>query len=297
MNFKNLNNYSTARIKALFGFHPIVLAEILIRVLPELEKRRKERLANRADRKRRMVDNDGRPRDVIPLYKVLMVLIYLRHNINQEVVGGLFGFSADSSENALAEVLPILRDLFPAEKWEAEKRHRSTQKWTPDEVELAVIDSFETPVRRPSINERQKRIYSGKKKRHTLKTQIVTDQNGEILTINAGHRGPKADIKLYEEEPLPEPIADKPRIGDKAYSSQEHPEIKTPEKKPKGGELTQEQKIKNKEISGVRVVVEHAIRRIKGFRIMRDDYRLALGLFPMIASAVVGLVQFSRILA
>lgn len=297
MNYKNLNNYSSARIKALFGLHPIVLAEIVIRVLPELEKRRKERLASRTDRKRAMVDKDGRPRDVIALYKVLMVLIYLRHNVSQEVVGGLFGFSADSSENALAEVLPILRDLFPAEKWEAEKRHRSTQKWTPDEIELTIIDSFETPVGRPSINERQKRIYSGKKKRHTLKTQIVTDQNGEILTINAGHRGPKADIKLYEEKPLPEPIANKPRIGDKAYSSQEHPEIKTPEKKPKGGELTQEQKIENKEISSVRVVVEHAIRRIKGFRIMRDDYRLALGLFPMIASAVVGLVQFSRILA
>ena len=59
--------------------------------------------------------------------------------------------------------------------------------------------------------------------------------------------------------------------------------------------MTAEQKAENKAIARQRIVVEHAIRRIKGFRILRDDYRLALGLFPMIASAAVGLIQFSRI--
>ena len=29
MNFKNLKNFAPARIKALFGFHPIVLGDIL----------------------------------------------------------------------------------------------------------------------------------------------------------------------------------------------------------------------------------------------------------------------------
>jgi hypothetical protein len=226
-----------------------------------------------------------------------MALMYLRHNVSHEVVGGLFGFSADTSENAFHEVVPILRELFPAEKWEAEKRwRRGEATWTPDEVEQTIIDSFETPVSRLSQKERQRRVYSGKKKRHTLKTHIVTDQKGEILTLSAGHRGPKADLKLYEEEPLPDPIRDKPRIADKAYASADHPEIKTPHKKPKGGELTEEQKAENKEISRQRIVVEHAVRRVKGWRIMRDEYRLALGLFPMVASAVVGLIQFSRII-
>jgi hypothetical protein len=244
-----------------------------------------------------MVAKDGRPREVKPYEKVLMALIYIRHNVSHEVVGGLFDFSADTSENAFAEVVPILRDLFPEEKWEAEKKwRRSEPTWKADEVELVIIDSFETSVRRPSKNELQKRIYSGKKKRHTLKTQIVADQDGEILTISAGHRGPQADIKIYEQESLPAAIANQPRIGDKGYASKDHPEIKTPTKKPKGGELTAEQKEENKVISSQRVVVEHAIRRVKGFRIMRDDYRLALGLFPMVASVVVGLIQFSRII-
>lgn len=264
--------------------------------LPELEKRRQLRLAARVERKRPPLPKDGRPREVLPIHKVLMTLLYLRHNVSHEVVAAIFGFSADSSENAFHEVVPLLRDMFPSEKWESEKKwRRGEPTWSPDKVDKVIIDSFETPISRPSINERQKRVYSGKKKRHTLKTQVVTDQAGEILCLGAPHPGPKADIKIYEEEPLPEPIADKSRIGDKAYASRDHPEIITPHKKPKGGELSEKQKGENKEISKERVYVEHAIRRIKGWRIMRDEYRLATGLFAAVSSAVVGLIQLSRI--
>src|SRR5262249_27659536 len=163
---------------------------------------------------RQRVANDGRPRTVTPVHKVLMTLIYLRHNVQHEVVGALVGCSADTAENAFHEVVPVLRDLFPAEKWDAEKQWRRNKPTSPRAaVDKVIVDSFESPVRRPSLPERQKRVYSGKKKRHTLKTQLVTDQDGEIMTLEAGHRGPQADLKLYEEAPLPEPLADKPRRG------------------------------------------------------------------------------------
>ena len=51
-----------------------------------------------------------------------MCLLYMRHNTSHEVVGRMFAFSADSSEKAFAEVLPVLRDLFPNQQWEAERR-------------------------------------------------------------------------------------------------------------------------------------------------------------------------------
>ncbi len=297
MNIEQLKKLPGSRVKALFGFVPALLAELLFRLLPELEQRRTQRLQQRPDRKRRYVPHDGSPREVTPLEKALMTLIYLRHNVRHEVVGAMFGYSADTSENAFHEVVPVLRDLFPATKWDAEKKWcRETETWTPDKIDLVLVDSFETPVRRPSVNERQKRIYSGKKKRHTLKTQILTDQDGELLCIDPGHRGPQADLKLYEAHSLPAPIADKEVLGDKAYQSSKHPEMTTSHKKPKGGELTAEQLAENKHLAAERVHVEHGIRRVKAFRIMRDDYRLALGLFPLIASAVVGLIQFSRIM-
>jgi hypothetical protein len=297
MNFDQLNKLSHSRVTALFGLVLAVLAELLFQVLPELERRRAARSKNRLDRKRRYVTNDGYPREVTPLEKVLMILIYLRHNVRHEVVGAMFNYSADTSENAFHEVAPVERDLCPATRWEAEQKwRRAAPEWTPEEVDFVIVDSFETPVRRPSVNERQKRIYSGQKKRHTLKTQIPTDQAGESLRIEPGHRGPPADLKLYAEQPLPPPLSEKKVLGDQAYQNREYPELTTPHKKPKGGVLTEAPLSANKQLAPQRVHVEHGIRRPKAFRILRDDDRLALGPFPLIASAVVGLIQFSRIL-
>jgi len=210
------------------------------------------------------------------------------------VVGQLFHFSADSVENAVAEVLPLLRELFPAARWEAVKRHRQ-QQWSPDEVETLLVDSFETPVPRPSNNQRQKRRYSGKKKRHTLKTPILTDQKGRILDIDSGHRGPPADVTIWNQTALPEALREQPKLGDKAYIGAEMA-VRTATKKPKGGDLTEPQKAANKQLAQERMYVEHSIRRVKGYRILRDEYRLANGLFSMTVAAVVGLLQFADLL-
>ena len=44
-------------------------------------------------------------------------------------------------------------------------------------------------------------------------------------------------------------------------------------KKPKGGELTDDQKQFNKELASERVVIEHIIRHLKIFRIVAEKYR------------------------
>jgi len=82
--------------------------------------------------------------------------------------------------------------------------------------------------------------------------------------------------------------------GDLAYKGT--PDVEVPHKKPRGGELTAEQKEENRGLASIRVQVEHGIRRVKGFKIVRENYRHALGLFPMVASADVGLVHLNRIL-
>jgi len=49
--------------------------------------------------------------------------------------------------------------------------------------------------------------------------------------------------------------------------------VMMPKKKPRGKELTDEDKVRNKAISGVRVRVEHAIAGIKCLRITTDKFR------------------------
>jgi len=294
MNLQHLNSYPAEKVRVLFGLTLVALSELLAKVLPELVRRRQAERVRRPDRQRAV--GGGRRRRLKPYQEVLLTLVYLRHNVAHAVVGELFGVSADTAENTFHEVVFVLRDVCPARRWDAEKRWKKNEpSWTPDEVERVLIDSFESPVRRPSLPERQKRVYSGKKKRHTLKSQVVTDAKGEILDLDSGHRGPTADKRLYEQSTVEEHYPRAQKQGDLAY--QGIAGVSVPHQKPKGRHLTEEQRVENRRLAAVRVHVEHGIRRIKGWRIVRDDYRIALGLFPLIASTVVGLVQLVRIVA
>jgi len=292
MNLEHLSSYPADKVRALLGLTVAALSELLAKVLPELLHRRQAERIRRPDRQRAV--GGGRRRQLKPYQEVLLTLIYLRHNVAHAVVGELFGVSADTSENTFHEVVFVLRDVCPANRWDAEKKWKKGEpSWTPDTVERVLLDSFESPVRRPSRQDRQRRVYSGKKKRHTLKSQVVTDTQGEILDLEPGHRGPTADKRLYEQSTVAEQYPQAAKQGDLAY--QGIAGVQVPHKKPRGGQLTAEQRAENRRLAAVRVHVEHGIRRIKGWRILRDDYRIALGLFPLIASTVAGLVQLVRI--
>jgi len=292
MNLTHLNRYPPEKLHALFGLTLSALGALLAKVLPELLRRRQAERIGRPDRQRAV--GGGRRRRLKPYQEVLLTLIYLRHNVAHAVVGELFGVSADTSENTFHEVVFVLCAVCPAQCWNAEKQwKRDEPSWTPDTVERALLDSFESPVRRPSRQALQKRVYSGKKKRHTLKSQVVTDAQGEILDLDPGHRGPTADKRRYEQSTVEAHYPNAAKQGDLAY--QGIAGVTVPHKKPKRGQLTEEQRAENRRLAAVRGHVEHGIRRIKGWRILREDYRLALGLFPLIASTVVGLVQLVRI--
>ena len=56
----------------------------------------------------------------------------------------------------------------------------------------AFIDSSEQEIPRPKNKRRRKSYYSGKKKKHTIKTQYMVNGEGTILLHKTGHdRGRK----------------------------------------------------------------------------------------------------------
>lgn len=64
-----------------------------------------------------------------------------------------------------------------------------------------IVDSLEQPIDRPSDNEEQKKIFSGKKKQHTRKSQVVSLPEGkDIIDIKVGFPGPTADINLFRNK-------------------------------------------------------------------------------------------------
>ncbi len=81
-----------------------------------------------------------------------------------------------------------------------------------------VVDSYEQPIPRPQSNEKQKKCYSGKQKRHTLKNQVVVMPSGrEIIDVVVGKTGATADITIWRER---ESELSRAQFfqGDKAYA-------------------------------------------------------------------------------
>jgi len=229
-----------------------------------------------------------------------LTLVYLRHNASHTVTGAMFGVSADISERTFAEGVLLLRDLCPAHRFDAQKKWTKTQpSWSPDTLDVLLVDSFETPIGRPSVPAMQKKFYSGKKKRHTIKTQIITDSRGEVIAIETGHPGPKSDKSVYQQSMAAGQYPQAARRGDLGYLGV--PEMLLPHKRKRGKkgekskELTPEQKAENQHLARQRVYVEHGVRRLKAWRILRDEFRLGIGLFSLVASATVGLVHLGRI--
>lgn len=78
--------------------------------------------------------------------------------------------------------------------------------------------------------------------------------------------------------------------GDKAYVGAEN--VQTPHKKPRGKELTPQQKAENKEFSSTRrIFVEHVIRLLRIFRITKERFRLHCETYEQIILTVCGLVR------
>jgi IS5 family transposase len=82
------------------------------------------------------------------------------------------------------------------------------------------------------------------------------------------------DFALFKESRLPL-AAGIELLADTGYQGvkQLHANSQTPHKKSKLHRLTKEQKQQNTQLTARRIVVEHALRYLKRFRILEDTYR------------------------
>ena len=107
-----------------------------------------------------------------------------------------------------------------------------------------------------------------KKKRHSIKNNLITDRRTrKIKGLRTTCEGKKHDKKLTDEQAPPFPKGSK-LWKDTGFQGCEPEGVTTlqPKKKPKGGELTPQEKEANHRISRVRVRVEHSIAGVKVFR-------------------------------
>lgn len=151
------------------------------------------------------------------------------------------------------------------------------------------MDSYEQPIERPSEYQEQKKYYSGKKKNHTRKGQIIVLPSGkDIVDIVTDKPGSQSDISLFHER---KEKFDKEQKFSRDKACQGEEVIKSPKKKPKNKELTSLEKERNKQLASERIFVEHLIRLIKVFRIAQERFRLNSSKYEQVIMAVCGLVR------
>ncbi|MDR1517501.1 MAG: transposase family protein [Dysgonamonadaceae bacterium] len=101
-----------------------------------------------------------------------------------------------------------------------------------------------------------------------LKNDLLCTPDKRILWLSKTCGGHIHDKKIMDLQPLPLPTGitlwqDTGFLG----HTPENVTVKMPAKKPKGKELTDDQKEKNRKISSFRILVEHAIGGVKKYGI------------------------------
>lgn len=142
------------------------------------------------------------------------------------------------------------------------------------EDKVLLHDGTEREIPRPQNKEEQKEKYSGKKKKHTVKNALIISATCSILFVSPTVSGRIHDKTIADTSyTIPSGFTLLQDSGYQGYAPF-GVEIIQPQKKPKGKELTKEQKERNKEISADRVRVEHTIGSVKRLRIVKDECRL-----------------------
>lgn len=154
---------------------------------------------------------------------ILLCIVWLRQYPVHELLGYLFGVSQPTVGGYIARVLPILeqagRDTMRLPD-PGRKRRKQLSDLLEAIPELSVvIDSFEQKVQRPRERAEADSYYSGKKKAHTLKSQIaVHSEMGYIAAVSQSVQGRTADRQLLKDSRLLESLPDEIGVGgDKAY--------------------------------------------------------------------------------
>ena len=269
-------------------------------IYTEIESRYNEHERKRLSRKKRERKvGAGRPFKLKVKERFLMLLVYYRLYITYTLSGFLFDLDQSNICRDISIIESLIKLCVPLPK----KLYKRTRRLkTIDEVEeyfpgfKAFIDSSEQEIPRPTKNKRKRKsYYSGKKKRHTVKTQYMVNGEGLILHKTEHKKGRKHDYDVYKNNHPITPIQVE-NVFDLGYLGVQNdfPTVKSvlPVRKKKNVVLSGEEKKHNRRRSKLRVIVEHMMSRIKKYGIMGARFRNRLGKYNHASDIVSGLINF-----
>jgi hypothetical protein len=206
--------------------------------------------------------------------KLLFIMTYLKTNNLQTIHGQLFQMPQPVANKWIHLLLPILKQAL-AEQGELPARDMSQVVFNEQEEALYFHDGTERPIPRPTDSVEQQEYYSGKEKQHSVKNNVLITAPCRVIFLTATVAGRKHDKRLADESGyrLPKGSILMQDTGFQGFTV-DGVTILQPKKKPKGQELTDDEKAINRLISSIRIRIEHAIGGVKRYRVVKDKLRL-----------------------
>jgi hypothetical protein len=280
---------SPAGFRQLTGITPAAFDALLAELAPRYTAAE----ARRKDRPGRKRKPGAGPKHALALAdRLLMLLVYYRTYVTHAFLGFLFGVDQSSVCRNINPLQPLLAGIFRV----PERRVGLTE----GEVRELFFDATERPCRRPARGQRA--YYSGKRKRHTIKHQVVVVRRRKppgpcprggrkprrlrVAAVSPAHGGRTHDKRVYDDLARVTAPPDARRCGDSGYRGTA---LRVPRRKPPKGTLTRRQRRGNRRLARRRVAAEHGIGKLKIWRIAADRYRNPLRRHTLILKNVAGL--------
>lgn len=235
-----------------------------------------------AERARAPIKNRGKQVSRLTVEdKLLLTLTYVRHYPTFQQLGRQFGISESYAHKLYERYRDLLVRLL---------RVSGHKAGLMPGLQALFLDVTEQPIERPTRHQRA--YYSGKKKRHTIKTQLLVSVFSlQILVVGCG-LGRTHDFRLFQQARLP--LAPQIEVyADSGYQGiqQFHPASAIPIKSSKRHALTSDERAYNRALARLRIAIEHVNRRCKIFRIVKETFRGKHRHFGLTWHLVAGLVN------
>ena len=231
-----------------------------------------------------------KPPAVNLLNSVAMVVMLMRRNVTQAFAGGIFGCSQPTVSRRWDLLRPVIGTVLAG--------------YVPRPVEVlgtegtALVDGTVCPTWDwNSIPD----LYSGKAKYAGMNVQIAANLKGGVAAIGpVPVHGARHDAYAYEASGLKDILdasGDPDNSGaDLGYIGVDGIKI-VPFRKPSGGELKEWQREFNGSYSKIRSAVEHAVAKVKTWRMLSEEggrYRCPIDKYESMLAAVTGLFFFAE---
>jgi len=271
------------RVKLLTGL-PYNLFMKLAKEMWEIWEREEEKRLLSKSRSRKI--GGGRKHKLATMEeKLLLLLFFYRYHMTYALLECFFHVDASNLNRLIKRLIPVLEEAADKDlSLELKERYEQLEPSGSmkdvlrkhSEFRKAITDATEQQCCRPKDACKQKDFFSGKKKQHTIKTQVTITSAMRVINVSKSIPGRKHDKALIDAEKtashLPEQVA---HVLDAGYDglpkdNPNHAVIIPFKKRRNKSTLSKAEKQFNKELSKDRIIVENVFALMKHYRILAE---------------------------